>query len=443
MEWAGPWPKTGEDTHSGRERLRHAQRIVVLPRSADDVAAAIREAGPLSARVAAQGSRHSVWGRSQVRDGVVIDMSTLAEIRSVEADRVTVDAGATWSDVLAATLPAGLTPPVLPEYLELSVGGTLAVGGVGGTTSRFGMVSDTVTELDVVTGRGEKLTCSPVRNADLFGVVRAGLGQVAVITRATLRCAAAPREVRRFLLFYPTLAAMLHDSRLLAGDDRFDVVKGAILPAATGGWTFQLDVAKGFIGPALDDGVLLAGLSDDPALRQPTSMVYLDHAGRLAALEDALRADGRWAFPHPWLATFVGDSAVESVVSAELERLNAPADLGRFGQVVLSPMRTQAITSPLVRLPPEPLCHAFNLIRLPGTDDPGAAEQLVEANRTIYQRVRDAGGTLYPASAAFPLSPAEWRDHFGPAYGLLRETKERFDPDMLLTPGYGIFVSER
>jgi FAD/FMN-containing dehydrogenase len=354
---------------------------------------------------------------------------------------VTVGAGATWSDVLAATLPAGLTPPVVPEYLELSVGGTLAVGGVGGTTSMFGLVSDTVTELEVVTGRGELLTCSPARNADLFDAVRAGLGQCGVITRATLRCVAAPRQVRRFLLCYPTLAAMVRDSRMLAGDDRFDVVKGAIVPAAAGGWTFQLDVATGFTGPAPDDGILLDGLSDDPALRQPTSMAYLDHLGRLAALEEALRADGRWAFPHPWLTTIVGDSAVESVVSAELDRLDAPADLGRFGQVVLSPVRTRAMASPLLRLPPEPLCYAVNLIRLPGTDDPAASERLVEANRTIYHRVRDAGGTLYPASAALPMSPVEWRDHFGPLFELLCEAKERFDPDVLLTPGYEIFAS--
>ena len=82
--------------------VHHTPRIVVLPRSADDVAAVIRQAGPLGTQVAAQGRRHSVWGRSQVRDGVVIDMSALAEVRSVEADRVSVDAGATWSDVLAA-----------------------------------------------------------------------------------------------------------------------------------------------------------------------------------------------------------------------------------------------------------------------------------------------------------------------------------------------------
>ena len=43
--------------------VHRTPRIVVLPRSADDVAAAIREAGPLGAQVAAQGRRRSVWGR--------------------------------------------------------------------------------------------------------------------------------------------------------------------------------------------------------------------------------------------------------------------------------------------------------------------------------------------------------------------------------------------
>ena len=116
----------------------------------------------------------------------MIDMTQLRTVHDVQNDRVVVDAGAKWSEVLAATLPQGLTPPVLTDYLELSVGGTLVVGGIGGTTSQYGMQSDNVLELDVVTGTGEKVTCSPDSNADLFDAVRAGLGQVAVITRATL-----------------------------------------------------------------------------------------------------------------------------------------------------------------------------------------------------------------------------------------------------------------
>jgi FAD/FMN-containing dehydrogenase len=133
----------------------------LLPGSAQDVATTIRWASELGHTIVPQGQRHSVYGRAQVSDGIVIDMSRLHTVHAVWDDRVVVDAGAKWSEVLAATLPQGLTPPVLTGYLELSVGGTLVVGGVGDTTSRYGVQSDNVLELDVVTGAGQKVTCSP------------------------------------------------------------------------------------------------------------------------------------------------------------------------------------------------------------------------------------------------------------------------------------------
>jgi cytokinin dehydrogenase len=173
---------------------------VLLPGSADDVAATIRWTAQRNRRFAPQGQSHSTFGRSQARDGVVGDMSTLRNVGPVLKDRVVVEAGATWSELLDLTLAHGLTPPVLTDYLELSVGGTLVVGGVGGTTSAFGVQSDNVVELEVVTGEGEKVTCSANSNADLFDAVRAGLGQVGVITRATLELVAAPECVRRFVL---------------------------------------------------------------------------------------------------------------------------------------------------------------------------------------------------------------------------------------------------
>ena len=83
-------------------------------------------------------------------------------------------------------------------------------------------------------------------------------------------------------------------------------------------------------------------------------------------------------------------------------------------------------------------CYAFNLIRMPTTDDSTAARRLVAANRAIYDRVHAAGGTLHPVSV-FPMSPDEWRDHFGPAWTRLRDAKERFDPRHVLTPGYEVF----
>jgi FAD/FMN-containing dehydrogenase len=177
-------------------------------------------------------------------------------------------------------------------------------------------------------------------------------------------------------------------------------------------------------------------LSDDQAAVQLSTLPYFDYLNRLAALEQLLRSNGQWFSPHPWLTTFVGDSQIESVVSGELAQLT-PADLGTFGQVVLSAFRPQAVTSPLLRLPADALVYAFNLIRLPTTDT-AEADRLVRANRAIYERVRAAGGTLYPVSA-FPMSRADWRQHFGSAWGQLRAAKHNFDPGNVLTPGYEVF----
>jgi cytokinin dehydrogenase len=442
-----PPPLDGEVHFDGQARAAAADDFghlvhrtpegVLLPASEEDAAAAVRWAAEHGRTFAAQGGRHSVFGRGQAGDGIVADMRQLRTVHAIEDDRVVADAGATWREVLAATLPRGLAPPGLPDYLDLSVGGTLVVGGVGSGISRFGVLSDNALGLQVVTGSGERLVSSPTRDPGLFDAVRAGLGQVAVVTRATLRLVPAPQQVRRFLLYYPDLATMLADERLLTHDHRFERVQGAVLPAPDGGWTFRLDVVKEPSGDPADDVELLAGLSDDRPRAEPSTLPYLDYLDRLAALERLLRSEGRWSFPHPWLTTFLGDPMVESVAAGELARL-APADLGPLGQVVISPILRESVRTPLLRLPPDPLGFTFNLVRFPPTDDPAEARRLVAANRAVYERVRDAGGTLYPVSA-FPMSAADWRDHFGAAFGRLRDAKREHDPGHVLTPGYEVF----
>ncbi len=104
-----------------------------------------------------------------------------------------------------------------------------------------------------------------------------------------------------------------------------------------------------------------------------------------------LRANGQWFFPHPWLMTFIGDPQVESVVTTELNALNPATNLGPFGQITLVPIRRSAISSPLLRMPAEDLCYAFNLVRIPATDDASEANRLVDANqaRDPHARLRD------------------------------------------------------
>lgn len=104
----------------------------------------------------------------------VTSLNTLCALHS---DRVEVEAGMLWSTLLQTTLAHGLTPPVLPDYLHLSIGGVLSVGGIGGTSYRYGAVVDHVLEMQVVTGAGKLETCSPTHQRELFENVLAGLGQ--------------------------------------------------------------------------------------------------------------------------------------------------------------------------------------------------------------------------------------------------------------------------
>lgn len=97
--------------------VHETPEAVVLPASARDVATTVRWAAEHGRQCAPQAQRHSVFGRSQIRNGIVIDMSPLRAVHSVQSDRIVVEAGATWSDVLAVTLPQGLTPPVLTDYV--------------------------------------------------------------------------------------------------------------------------------------------------------------------------------------------------------------------------------------------------------------------------------------------------------------------------------------
>ena len=411
--------------------VHHAPRTVLAPGSAAEVAAALTAAAAAGRPVAARGRGHSVFGRAQAAGGVVLDLARLRAVHPVAGrPEVVAGAGATWSDVLAVTLPRGLTPPVLPGYLDLSVGGTVAVGGVGATTWREGCVADHVVAVGVVTGAGEELTCSPGRLPELFDAVRAGLGQVAVITRVALRLVPAPERVRRCTLSYPDLATLLADQRLLAADGRCDGLQGAAVPTPDG-WAFRLEAT----GPVGDDAALLAGLADHRPDAALATVAFLDDLRRLDALEGLLRSTGRWSHPHPWLTAFVPDDGAERVVEAELAALG-PDDLGPLGQVVLAPVLRRPVTAPLLRLPAGDRSFALNLIRLPA---PADADRLVRANREAYDRVRAAGGVLYPASAALSLTPADWRAHFGPARDAFAAARRRHDPAGVLTPGWGVF----
>jgi len=411
-------------------------RAVLTPASSADIAAAVRSASKQKLQVAARGQGHSTYGRCMVADGVVVDMRPLNTIGEIHSGRVVVGAGATWKSVLEATLVQGLTPPVLTNYLNLSVGGTLAVGGIGGTSSRFGMQTDQVLELDAVTGDGRELKCSRDSNPNLFDAVRGGLAQCGIVTRATLALTRAPDRVRRYQLFYPDLVSLAADQRNVLAVDRFDQLQGAVIPDGKGGWRYQFEGAVHYRSDSVpDDLTVLADLSDNRAAAIITDLTYRDDALAFEKLEAMLRSKGHWSSSQPWLFTFLAGSNAERV-AAELMQGLTGEDLGAFGRITFYPMQTNAFRSPLVRLPDDSVAFSFNVVRIAaGKEKVG---QMIAQNRTLYERIHKAGGVQYPVSA-LPMSSGDWKAHFASRWPMFTEARRRYDPGNVLTPGYEMF----
>lgn len=426
--------------------VHHGPAAVLRPGSVDDIVTMVRFCNTHGIPLAARGQGHGTNGQAQVEAGLIIETSPLHTIGPVRpgpagTGTVTVQAGAVWSAVVQATLAQGLTPPVFTDYLELSVGGTLSVGGLGGQTHRRGAQVDNVVELQVVTGSGELVTCSPARRADLFHAVLAGLGQCAVIVSATIRLVTAPTSVRHFLLPYADLATYLDDQRRLVLDQRFDYVEGLVFPDAQGtftGYTIEAVAYGPPAGPAPDDAALLSGLRyDTSAPLVAETLGYFDFLDRLAANIAALQAAGLWSWSHPWLNLLLpGDRAAE--LSGTLLDELAGQDIGPGGVVLLYPLVRDRLHAPLLRVPNDPVPYLLAVLWTLDPADPAAVEARIAANRAAFELVRAAGGTQYPVGSV-PMSDADWRAQYGRVRDEFAAAKHRYDPLGLLAPGQGVF----
>jgi cytokinin dehydrogenase len=404
---------------------------MLRPGSVRDIVVLVRYANAHGLRVAMRGQGHSTFGQAQVSGGVVIDSRTLATVHRVETDHALVDAGARWLDLVRASLARGLTPPVNTDYLGLSIGGTLSVGGIGGASSHFGLQVDNVLALEVVTGDGRLLRCSPTVRADLFHSVLGGLGQFAIIVRATVRLVPAETTARVYNLFYPDLESMTAAQRTALADRRFSYLEGQLLPAEGGGWQFMLEGVEYYTPPATpDDAALLAGLN--PASSQVSELPYFEWLNRVHALVEELKP---LRLPGPWINVFLPDEAVDAYVTEMLAELT-PADAGSV--VLLYPVPRDLVTQPFVSLPDSAVVFLLAILRVVTSQDEADVRRLLAVNRALYDRARALGGTHYPVGA-IPLTPADWRAHYGPDYPRFARAKRAYDPRHVLAPGQGIF----
>jgi FAD/FMN-containing dehydrogenase len=175
---------------------------VVLPETAEDVAAVVEVAGAHGVRVAAQGTGHSAGPMGPLEGTVLVKTSRMRGFEiDAEANRARVQAGVLWGDVVPAAAAHGLAA-LAGSAKDVGVVGYTLGGGIGWLARRYGLACSSVLAVEAVTADGRIVRADADSEPDLFWALRGGGGSFAIVT--ALEFALYPvAEVYAGALFWP------------------------------------------------------------------------------------------------------------------------------------------------------------------------------------------------------------------------------------------------
>ncbi len=205
--------------------------IVVLPGSAQEVAAAVRACYEAEVPWVARGAGSGLsGGATPVEGGVLIGLSRMRRILEVDLDngRVLVEPGVTNIAVSQAVGPTHFYPPDPSSQIVCTIGGNVAENSGGAHCFKYGFTTNYVTGLDLVLPDGSELTLGGPEldhpGYDLLGAFVGSEGTLGVATRIWLRVIPKPEAVRTLVAFF--------GSTVQAGEVVSEIVSGGIVPGA-------------------------------------------------------------------------------------------------------------------------------------------------------------------------------------------------------------------
>ncbi len=416
----GPVPSVSRDLE-GREARAYdfggmARRVpegVATPKSAEEVSSIVRQAARDEIELAIRGGGHSQGGQSLTERGLVLDTMRLNRVQLLGKELVRAQGGAQWGAVVDALRGTRQLPRVLADIAEVTVGGTLSAGGLGTTSHRYGLQVGQVEQLEVVTGTGERVICSPTRNASLFDAVRGGQGQFGIITEAWIRLRKAGERIRLYELRYHDSDRFASDFEQIVDEERFDHLRAETQIhereiVLTAGAEYDEDI---------DDGKVLDGLGHD-------------RIGRIKDTADVARAGmfPRWGFSqrnyHPWRDWFLPWGALRTLLAQPW------LDPDWVPRVPLCwtggyPIRTGGGDAPLCMHPKGERVISYSILAVLSQYE--KANELVGRLQEIDRTLVELGGKSY-LSGGVGYGRKQWEEHYGEKLETGIRWKREFDP---------------
>ena len=150
-------------------------RAIVYCESTTDVQKTIAWARKNGVRIVGRSGGHSYGGYSTTSSGVVVDVSRMNFVQPHGGGTALIGAGSQLIDIYAKLdkrhlmIPGGSCPTV-------GIAGLALGGGHGWSGRKYGLTSDNIKQLTIVTADGKARVCNAHQNSDLFWACRGGGG---------------------------------------------------------------------------------------------------------------------------------------------------------------------------------------------------------------------------------------------------------------------------
>ncbi|WP_433602254.1 FAD-binding protein [Nocardia sp. CA-135953] len=192
--------------------------------------------------LALRGAGHSCDGQTVANGELLITYApdtAAPQMRDLGDGLIEVPAGMSWYGLERYLDRRNRAVLVLPNYLHMSVGGTLSVGGAGIDSVRSGMQIDHVERIQLIDGTGTSRWCSRTDHPELFRFALGGLGTVGLIERAVLRTVPSCRDTHVHRADHATLAELAEHTERIAQRDDIDIYCASLRQgrlSSTTGW---------------------------------------------------------------------------------------------------------------------------------------------------------------------------------------------------------------
>ena len=163
-------------------RVDQRPEAMVFPADATDVITIVNYARENGLRIAPQATAHNAGPLGELDGTIVVQTSDMQEV-SIDptAHRVRVGSGVKWQSVAPQLSNHGLAG-LHGSSPDVGIAGYSLGGGIGWLARKYGMQTNSVRAIELVTADGQFIRATAQNHPDLFWALRGGGGNFGVVT---------------------------------------------------------------------------------------------------------------------------------------------------------------------------------------------------------------------------------------------------------------------